>query len=56
MDFAYTSEQEGIRQSIQSLMKDFPDEYWMARDQAHEFPMDFHDAIAKAGYLGLVIP
>jgi acyl-CoA dehydrogenase len=56
VDFSYSPEQESIRRSIQALVKDFPDEYWLARDRAHEFPWDFYNVIAKAGYLGMVIP
>jgi acyl-CoA dehydrogenase len=56
VDFSYSPEQESIRRSIQDLVKDFPDEYWLARDRAHEFPWDFYNVIAKAGYLGMVIP
>lgn len=56
MDFNYSSEQLGIRDAVQALMSDFPDSYWMERDQNHEFPWAFYDAFAKAGYLGLVIP
>jgi acyl-CoA dehydrogenase len=34
----------------------FNDEYWRAKDAAHEFPHDFYQAAAKAGYLGVAIP
>jgi len=56
MDFNYSVDQENIRRAIQSLTKDFPDQYWMECDLAHEFPWAFYKAIAKAGYIGLVIP
>ncbi len=28
----------------------------MEKDQAHEFPQEFYDAIAKGGWLGMTIP
>jgi len=56
MEFHLDEGHEAIRAGIRSLMKDFPDEYWSAKDQAHEFPWDFYKAIADAGYLGTAIP
>ena len=56
MDFSTSPEHESIRSAIQDLCKDFDDDYWMTCDQAHEFPWKFYKAVAKAGYLGLVIP
>lgn len=56
MDFTFTPEQDGIRESIRAIVKNFPDDYWLEKDQAHEFPWDFYRAIADAGYFGLIIP
>jgi acyl-CoA dehydrogenase len=56
MDFALTAEQAQIRDAVRRLMRDFPDEYWAGKDQRHEFPREFHDAFAKAGFLGTTIP
>ena len=28
----------------------------MEKDQAHEFPQEFYDAIANGGWLGMTIP
>src|SRR6185295_9078541 len=41
----------------------FPDEYWLKRDRASErgeagggFPVDFHQALARDGWLGVAMP
>src|SRR5262249_58396651 len=41
---------------VHGLGASFPDEYWRDRDDAGEFPHDFFQAVAKAGYLGVAIP
>ncbi|PXY33289.1 acyl-CoA dehydrogenase family protein [Prauserella endophytica] len=56
MDFALTEDQEIIRKSVAELARRFDDRYWMEKDQAHEFPGEFYDAIAKGGWLGITIP
>ncbi|RBM21973.1 acyl-CoA dehydrogenase [Prauserella sp. PE36] len=56
MDFALTEDQELIRKSVAGLARRFDDRYWMEKDQAHEFPGEFYDAIAKGGWLGITIP
>ena len=56
MNFELTEEQEMIRAAVGKLCADFTDEYWAAKDQAHEFPWDFYNAMAEAGWLGIAIP
>lgn len=56
MDFQLTDEQELIRDSVAKLCSDFPDEYWSQKDKDHEFPWDFYNAMAEAGWLGIAIP
>jgi acyl-CoA dehydrogenase len=56
VDFALTEDQELIRKAVAELVKNFDDAYWMAKDQAHEFPTEFYDAIARGGWLGLTVP
>lgn len=45
-----------IATSVEALMRDFPDPYWSALDEAHRFPQEFYDAFAQAGFLGAAIP
>jgi acyl-CoA dehydrogenase len=56
MDFSLTPEQERIREAIGKLCSRFPDEYWLQRDKAGGFPVDFHQACAKDGWLGVAMP
>jgi acyl-CoA dehydrogenase len=34
----------------------FPDEYWADKDETHEFPWEFYNAMAEAGWIGVAIP
>ncbi|MGY2084142.1 acyl-CoA dehydrogenase family protein [Blastococcus sp. SYSU DS0539] len=56
MDFELTDDQQTIRAAVRELAARFDDRYWMERDQQHEFPTDFYDAVAEGGWLGITIP
>jgi acyl-CoA dehydrogenase len=56
MDFAADPELEQIADEARKLCAPFGDEYWSAKDQAHEFPWEYYEAFAKAGWLGIVVP
>jgi acyl-CoA dehydrogenase len=56
MDFSLTPEQVKIQEAIAKLCERFPDEYWLKRDNEGEFPSDFHQALAKDGWLGVAMP
>jgi acyl-CoA dehydrogenase len=56
MDFSLTDEQQRIREAIEKLCTRFPDEYWLKRDSEGGFPADFHQAMAKDGWLGVAMP
>ena len=56
MDFALTDDQELIRSAVAKVCGDYPDEYWAEKDQTHEFPWDFYDSMASAGWIGTAIP
>ena len=56
MDFAYSEEQEAIREAIAKICTRFPDEYWMKRDKEGGFPSELHQALAKDGWLGIAMP
>ena len=56
MDFELGPAQEEIVRQVRSLCARFPDEYWRDKDSSHDFPHEFHHAIAEAGYLGIAIP
>src|SRR5271170_7901231 len=56
MDFDLTEAQQEIVQGVRAMCARFDDEYWRAKDAAREFPHDFYQTVAKAGYLGVAIP
>jgi acyl-CoA dehydrogenase len=63
VDFAPTEEQLRIREAIGKLCARFGDDYWLERDRASEkgekaggFPADFHQALARDGWLGVAMP
>jgi acyl-CoA dehydrogenase len=56
MNFAWTPEQEAIREGILQVCKPFDAAYWLDRDRNGGFPLDFHKAIADAGWLGVCMP
>ena len=56
MNFELSEEQLLIRESVVKLCADFPDGYWSKKDTEHEFPWDFYEAMAEAGWLGIAIP
>ena len=45
-----------VRAGVARICKDFPDEYWLAHDKSGEYPSDFVQAIANAGWLGICMP
>jgi acyl-CoA dehydrogenase len=56
MNFQFSSEQMQIADAIEKLCKPFDAEYWLKKDQSGDFPFDFHQALADAGWLGIAMP
>jgi acyl-CoA dehydrogenase len=56
MDFSLSEEQAAIREAIVKICAQFSDEYWLAKDRAHEFPHELHQALARDGWLGIAMP
>ena len=56
MDFELTEEQRLIKDAVGRVCKGYPDEYWAAKDTDHEFPWDFYNSMAAAGWIGIAIP
>ena len=56
MNFAFSPEQEAIRDAIGRVCDRFDAAYWLERDRHGGFPLDFHQAIAEAGWLGICMP
>lgn len=56
MDYTPDPLHDDIRKAVRDLCADFPDDYWYEHDQSKEFPWEFYNAVAKAGWLGITIP
>ena len=56
MDFTFTPEQEAIRDAVSKVCADFDLDYWLERDRHGGFPLDFHAALARDGWLGIAMP
>lgn len=56
MNFNFTDEQRAIRAAIEKICAPFDDAYWLKRDREGGFPLDFHAAFARDGWLGIAMP
>ncbi|MEI7784644.1 MAG: acyl-CoA dehydrogenase family protein [Betaproteobacteria bacterium] len=56
MDFSITPEQQSIREAVLRICEKFDADYWLQKDRHGGFPLDFHAAIAEAGWLGICMP
>ncbi|MBW2366377.1 MAG: acyl-CoA/acyl-ACP dehydrogenase [Deltaproteobacteria bacterium] len=55
MDFDLSTEQKMIVKSAKEIAKKFGPEYWYEKEEEHEFPRDFFEALGDLGFLGLGI-
>ena len=56
MDFEPTEDQVTIRKAVAELATKFDDHYWQTKDAEHEFPIEFYNALAEGGWLGITTP
>ncbi|MFA5630662.1 MAG: acyl-CoA dehydrogenase family protein [Porticoccaceae bacterium] len=56
MDFNFTEDQLAIQEAVAKVCAEFTDEYWSEKDRKAEFPHEFHQAMAKGGWLGITMP
>ena len=55
MDFALTSQQLSIRDSVAQICARFDDAYWLKCDREAKFPQEFADEIARNGWYGVTM-
>lgn len=53
MKFDLTEDQIAIRDAVSRICERFGAEYWLTRDREGGFPLDFYDALATEGWLGI---
>ncbi|EHY58341.1 isovaleryl-CoA dehydrogenase [Exophiala dermatitidis NIH/UT8656] len=51
-----TESQRTVREAISKVCAKFDDAYWLNADKEHRFPVEFHQAVAKDGWLGICMP
>jgi acyl-CoA dehydrogenase len=56
MDFGLSPEQEAIIEGVAAICRRFGDDYWRACDDEARFPLEFHQAMAAGGFLGITMP
>ncbi|GAA5233589.1 acyl-CoA dehydrogenase [Verticiella sediminum] len=56
MDFKPSDEHASIREAVGAVCRGFDEHYWLKKDNDHQFPHDFHQAMAKGGWLGIAMP
>jgi acyl-CoA dehydrogenase len=56
VDFEEPEHLTSIRRAIREICAQFSDDYWREKDSRHEFPWDYYNALAKAGWVGIAIP
>lgn len=56
MDFTFSEEQQMMRRLAREITEDFGLDYWREKDESEEFPHEFWDELADAGFMGLTIP
>jgi acyl-CoA dehydrogenase len=53
---ADTEQRAAIRDAVQALCVKFDDDYWMSHDINASYPLEFHQAFAADGWLGIAMP
>ena len=56
MYFNLNQTQLSIIDSVQNIMKNFDDDYWLQCDKENKFPHKFYEEIASGGWLGICMP
>jgi len=56
MDFSTETELESIANEATRLTRRFDDDYWLEHDEKKQFPWEFYDAFAQAGWVGIIVP
>ena len=56
MEFNLDEQQRQIREAALALCARFDEHYWLEHDNSGEFPEDFCQALADAGFVGIAVP
>ena len=56
MEFNLNQTQLSIIDSVNNIMKNYNDEYWLQCDKESQFPQKFYEEVANGGWLGICMP
>jgi acyl-CoA dehydrogenase len=56
MNFELSDDQQAIRDAVAKICAGFDLDYWLKKDREGGFPLDFHAALARDGWLGIAMP
>ena len=56
MEFNLNQTQLSIIDSVNNIMKNYNDEYWLQCDKESQFPHKFYEEVANGGWLGICMP
>jgi acyl-CoA dehydrogenase len=56
MHVPLNEDQRAIRDGVAAVCAQFGDDYWLKMDREHRFPVEFSDAMVKAGWTGATFP
>ena len=56
MDMRLTEQQQAIDESVRQVCAGFDDSYWTECEENSRFPIEYYDAMAKHGWLGITMP
>ena len=56
MEFNLNQTQLSIIDSVNNIMKNYNDEYWLQCDKEGQFPQKFYEEVANGGWLGICMP
>lgn len=52
----FSDEQLSVRDAIEKICANYPDDYWMQKDQSGEYPFELHQDLARDGWIGIALP
>jgi acyl-CoA dehydrogenase len=56
VDFTFSDDQLEIREAVLKHCSQFTEDYWLEHDRTGDWPVEFHKAMAEAGWLGIAMP
>lgn len=56
MSWELDDEEQMVADAVDRVCADFDDSYWSSCDTDHRFPVEFYDAMAAGGWVGIALP